>query len=78
LLTIRRPEWLEELKDTLQEDAMREGLGEWEHIRTGRDLRLTREQKHNSQAVDMVIAQLPRSLSATGYITWLLFVAVVW
>jgi hypothetical protein len=77
LLTNRRPEWLEELKDTLQEDATREGLGKWKHIRTSRDLRLTGEQKHNSQAVDMVVAQLPRSLSATGYVTWLLFVAVV-
>jgi hypothetical protein len=47
-----RPEWLEELKD-----ARREGLDEWEHIGTSRDLRLTGEQKHNSQAVDMAIAQ---------------------
>ena len=46
-----------ELKDALQEDARREGLDEWEHIGTSRDLRLTGEQKHNSQAVDMAIAQ---------------------
>ena len=57
LLMNRRPEWLEELKDMPQEDATREGLDEWEHIGTGQDLRLTGEQKHNLQAVDMVIAQ---------------------
>jgi hypothetical protein len=57
LLTNRRPEWLEKLKDTLQEDATREGLDEWEHIGTGQDLRPTRKQKHNSQAVDMAIVQ---------------------
>ena len=56
-LTNGRPEWLQELKDALQEDARREGLDEWEHIGTSRDLRLTGEQKHNSQAVDMAIAQ---------------------
>ena len=56
-LTNGRPEWLEELKDALQEDARRKGLEEWEHIWTSRDLRLTGEQKHNSQAVDMAIAQ---------------------
>jgi hypothetical protein len=58
LLTNRRPKWLEELKDTLQEDATREGLDGWEHIGTGRDLRLTGEQKHNSQAVDIVMHRL--------------------
>jgi hypothetical protein len=57
LLTNRRPEWLEKLKDTLQEDSTRKGLDEWEHIGTGRDLRLTRKQKQNSQAVDMAIVQ---------------------
>jgi hypothetical protein len=60
LLTNGRPWWLQQLKDALQEDSRRgEGLGlhEWEHIGTTRDLRLTREQRHNSQAVDMAIAQ---------------------
>ena len=57
MLTNGRPEWLRELKDALQEDARREGLDEWENIGTSRDLRLTGEQKHNSQAVDMAIAQ---------------------
>lgn len=56
-LTNGRPEWLRELKDALQEDARREGLDEWEQIGTSRDLRLTGEQKHNSPAMDMAIAQ---------------------
>jgi hypothetical protein len=56
-MTNGRPEWLEELKVALQEDARREGLAEWEHIGTSRDLRLTGEQKHNSQAVDMAVGQ---------------------
>jgi hypothetical protein len=57
VLTNGRPEWLQELKNALQEDARIEGMDEWEHIGTSRDLRLTREQRHNSQAVDMAIAQ---------------------
>jgi len=57
VLTNGRPEWLQELKDALQEDARRERLNEWKHIGTSRDLRLTREQKHNSQALDMAVAQ---------------------
>ena len=58
VLTNGRPEWLQELKNALQEDARtQQGMDEWEHIGTNRDLRLTREQRHNSQAVDMAIAQ---------------------
>jgi hypothetical protein len=57
LLTNRRPEWLEKLKDMPQEDVTRESLDEWERIGTGQDLRLTGKQKHNSQAVDMAIVQ---------------------
>jgi hypothetical protein len=57
LLTNGRPEWLEELKNALQEDATREGLDGWERLGTGQDLRLTGEQKHNLLAVDMAIAQ---------------------
>jgi hypothetical protein len=60
VLTNGRPWWLQQLKDALQEDARREyglGLDKWEHIGTTRDLQLTREQRHNSQAVDMAIAQ---------------------
>ena len=57
VLTNGRPEWLRELKDALQEDARREHMNEWEHIGTSRDLRLTGEQKHNSQALDMAVAQ---------------------
>jgi hypothetical protein len=37
-----------------------------EHIGTGRDLRLTGEQKHNSQAVDMVIAQRAKVFIGNG------------
>jgi hypothetical protein len=59
MLTNGRPEWLRELKDALQEDARRERLNEQENIGASHDLRrLTREQKHNSQALDMVVAQL--------------------
>ena len=56
-LTNGRPEWLKGLKEALQADARREGLEEWEHIGTSRDLRLTKEQNHNKQAVDMAVAQ---------------------
>lgn len=57
VLTNGKPEWLRELSDALQEDARRERLNKWEHIGTSRDLRLTGEQRHNSQAVDMAVAQ---------------------
>lgn len=57
VLTNGRPEWLQELKDALQEDAVRERLDPWLHISTSRDLRLTREQRHNGQAIDMAVAQ---------------------
>ncbi|KAH9012602.1 hypothetical protein EDB83DRAFT_2233677 [Lactarius deliciosus] len=57
MLTNGRPKWLAELKEALQKDARSEGLDEWTHIGTSRDLRLTREQQHNAQAVDMAVAQ---------------------
>lgn len=57
VMTNGKPEWLRELKDALQEDARRLRLREWEHIGTSRDLRLTGEQKHNSQAADMAVGQ---------------------
>jgi hypothetical protein len=57
VLTNGRPEWLQELKNILQEDARIQGMDEWEHIGTSRDLQLAREQRHNLQAVDMAIAQ---------------------
>jgi hypothetical protein len=57
VLTNGRPEWLQELEDALQEDALRERMGPWRQISTSRDLRLTREQRHNAQAIDMAIAQ---------------------
>ena len=52
--------------DALQEDARREHLKEWEHIGTSRDLRLTGEQKRNSQAVDMAVAQRAEVFIGTG------------
>ncbi len=52
-----KPEWLRELKHALEEDAVGGTMGPWEHITTSRDLRLTREQRHNGQTVDMAIAQ---------------------
>jgi hypothetical protein len=57
VLTNGRPEWLARLKEALQADARSSGLEEWAHIGTSRDLRLTREQQHNAQAVDMAVAQ---------------------
>ena len=57
VLTNGRPEWLAELKEALQADARASGLAEWTHIGTSRDLRLTREQQHNAQAMDMAVAQ---------------------
>jgi hypothetical protein len=57
VLTNGRPQWLQQLKHALQEDARQEGLEEWEHIGTSRDLWLTGEQRHNSQAMDMAVAQ---------------------
>jgi hypothetical protein len=57
VLTNGRPEWLEELKDALQEDARREGLDPWAHIGTSRDLNMTKEQRHNAHAMDMAVAQ---------------------
>ena len=57
VLTNGPAKWLEQLKDSLQEDARKEGVEEWEHIVTSRDLRLTGEQRRNSQAVDMAVAQ---------------------
>ncbi|KAH9958137.1 hypothetical protein BC827DRAFT_617814 [Russula dissimulans] len=67
MLTNGRPEWLRELKDALQEDARRERMGEWEHIGTSRDLRLTREQRHNSQVLDMAVAQRAEVFIGNGF-----------
>ena len=76
-MTNGRPEWLQELKNALQEDARKEGLDEWEHIGTSRDLRLTREQKHNSQAVDMAVGQRAEVFIGNGVRRLVSFVAVV-
>ncbi|KAH9966164.1 hypothetical protein BGW80DRAFT_1230443 [Lactifluus volemus] len=69
VLTNGRPDWLQELKNALQEDARIQGMDEWEHIGTSRDLRLTREQRHNSQAVDMAIAQRSEIFIGNGFST---------
>ena len=61
-LTNGRPEWLRELKGAPQEDARR-GVGPY---RDSHDLRLTGEQKHNLQAVDMGIAQRPEVFVGNG------------
>jgi hypothetical protein len=66
VMTNGRPEWLRELKDALQEDARKEGVREWEHIGTSRDLRLTGEQKHNSQAADMAVGQRAEVFMGNG------------
>jgi len=75
MLTNGRPEWVRELKDALQEDARREGMGEWEHIGTSRELRLTREQRHNSQALDMAVAQRAEVFIGNG-VSFFIFVSV--
>ncbi|KAI0246304.1 hypothetical protein BJV78DRAFT_1364921 [Lactifluus subvellereus] len=67
VLTNGRPWWLQKLKDSLQEDARKEGVEEWEHIGTSRDLRLTDEQRHNSQAVDMAVAQRAEVFIGNGF-----------
>ncbi|KAI9453287.1 hypothetical protein F5148DRAFT_1329649 [Russula earlei] len=61
-----RPEWLRELTDALQEDARRAGLDGWDRIGTSRDLHLTREQRHNSQALDMAVAQRAKVFIGNG------------
>ncbi|KAH9960233.1 hypothetical protein BGW80DRAFT_1464419 [Lactifluus volemus] len=67
MLTNGRPEWLQELKNVLQEDAWIQGMDEWEHIGTSRDLQLAREQQHNLQAVDMAIAQRSEVFLGNGF-----------
>ncbi|KAH9052835.1 hypothetical protein EDB87DRAFT_1691372 [Lactarius vividus] len=67
VLTNGRPEWLAELKEALQKDTRDEGLEEWTHIGTSRDLRLTREQQHNSQAMDMAVAQRAEVFLGNGF-----------
>ncbi|KAI0284066.1 hypothetical protein BC826DRAFT_1109927 [Russula brevipes] len=52
VLTNGRSEWLEVLKDVLQDG----GLDTWVHIGTSRDLNMTKEQQHNAQAMDMAVA----------------------
>ena len=66
VLTNGRPRWLKKLKVALQEDARRGRLGGWERIGTSRDLHLTVEQRHNSHAVDMAIAQRADVFIGTG------------
>ncbi|KAI0245909.1 hypothetical protein BJV78DRAFT_229049 [Lactifluus subvellereus] len=67
VLTNGRADWVQELRFALQEDARREGLDEWERIGTSRDLRLTVEQRHNSHAVDMAVAQRAEVFIGTGF-----------
>ncbi|KAH8985176.1 hypothetical protein EDB92DRAFT_2091842 [Lactarius akahatsu] len=67
VLTNGRPEWLAKLKEALQKDARSEGLDEWAHIGTSRDLWLTREQQHNAQAMDMAVAQRAEVFLGNGF-----------
>ena len=79
VMTNGRPEWLQELKDALQADAEREHLDRWEQITTSRDLRLTSEQRHNGQAIDMAIGQRAEVLLGNGVRFYLFFVrALFW
>ena len=79
VLTNGRPEWLAELKEALQADARGSGFDEWTHIGTSRDLRLTREQQHNAQAMDMAVAQRAEAFLGNGvrvshpFFFWVLF-----
>ncbi|KAH9023701.1 hypothetical protein EDB84DRAFT_1508301 [Lactarius hengduanensis] len=76
VLTNGRPEWLAELKEALQKDARSEGLDEWTHIGTSRDLRLTREQQHNAQAMDMAVAQRAEVFLGNGVRFFFFFVSL--
>ncbi|KAH9958138.1 hypothetical protein BC827DRAFT_1221294 [Russula dissimulans] len=67
LMTNGNAKWIRELKEALQEDGRRAGLGEWSHIGTSRDLRLTREQRHLSHSVDMAIAQRAEVFIGNGF-----------
>ena len=78
VLTNGRPWWLQKLKDSLQEDARKEGLEEWVHIGTSRDLHLTGEQRHNSQAVDMAVAQRAEVFIGNGVRCRLPFLSFLW
>ncbi|KAI0245903.1 hypothetical protein BJV78DRAFT_1136456 [Lactifluus subvellereus] len=69
VLTNGPPKWLQKLKHSLQEDARKEGVEEWEQLGTSRDLRLTGEQRHNSQAVDMAVAQRAEVFLGNGFST---------
>lgn len=77
VMTNGRPEWLQELKDALQADAEREHLDRWEQITTSRDLRLTSEQRHNGQAIDMAIGQRAEVLLGNGVRFYLFFIFFV-
>ncbi|KAH9960224.1 hypothetical protein BGW80DRAFT_1256285 [Lactifluus volemus] len=46
---------------------VRDGMDEWEHIGTSRDLRLARERRHNFQVVDMAIAQRSEVFLGNGF-----------
>ncbi|KAH9958798.1 hypothetical protein BGW80DRAFT_1564856 [Lactifluus volemus] len=48
-------------------DARIQGMDEWEHIETSRDLRLARERRHNFQVVDMAIAQRSEVFLGNGF-----------
>ncbi|KAI0270422.1 hypothetical protein BC834DRAFT_967221 [Gloeopeniophorella convolvens] len=67
VLTNGRPEWLAELKDALQADAQRTGMPRWANIGTSRDVRLTGEQRHNAQAMDMAAAQRAEVFLGNGF-----------
>ena len=73
VLTNGRPEWLAELKEALQADARASGLEEWIHIGTSRDLRLTKEQQHNAQAMDMAVAQRAEVFLGNGVRVFVFF-----
>ncbi|KAH7920519.1 hypothetical protein BV22DRAFT_1107628 [Leucogyrophana mollusca] len=53
--------WVEELKTALSTD------GEWNHISSSRDLKLTWEQKFVAQALDMFVAQRAQVLIGNGW-----------
>ncbi|KAH9960226.1 hypothetical protein BGW80DRAFT_1365369 [Lactifluus volemus] len=53
--------------------VLREKLGVFPRNGTSRDLRLTREQRHNSQAVDMAIAQWSEIFVSNGVLRVLFF-----
>ncbi|KAK2463846.1 hypothetical protein APHAL10511_004151 [Amanita phalloides] len=63
VMTNAKEAWLEDVKVALLEIAG----GEWEMVKTTRDLALSWEQKPVKQALDMYVAQRARAFIGNGF-----------